>query len=408
MINLKKIVFFINQYQKHLQKKWKSLLLLFIFPIVFISIIALMMISLLNSRLDSSSIQIALVDEDDTQETKMIRGFLQTSFEQDGNIELLLLEKEDAIDYIEDNVISAYIVIPKDFTGKMYQGESLTIPIVGNSKQQSESFIAKEIIDSFTRYIESAQANILTVYDYARKTNMAETEYHQYRYDQFLEFTLFTLGKGKLVTEEKVTNIMTSSPTHFFTLSGWFVAFSIWLLGFYVLLRKEETSAMDIRLTLLGVSKWQNVCSKIIVSFISSLIFAIILFYTIVIIMNLELYLIDYLRLLQYAALYGIILLLSFALIDIWFKSSKTVLILQMFCLFLTVLLSGSIIPSIYLPVSLQNFLPFIYSNETFNWMVDITLEERNYAEYNSLYLTALIGILVSWGSTVVKKRWIN
>ncbi len=367
-----------------------------------------MMISLLNSRLDSSSIQIALVDEDDTQETKMIRGFLQTSFEQDGNIELLLLEKEDAIDYIEDNVISAYIVIPKDFTGKMYQGESLTIPIVGNSKQQSESFIAKEIIDSFTRYIESAQANILTVYDYARKTNMAETEYHQYRYDQFLEFTLFTLGKGKLVTEEKVTNIMTSSPTHFFTLSGWFVAFSIWLLGFYVLLRKEETSAMDIRLTLLGVSKWQNVCSKIIVSFISSLIFAIILFYTIVIIMNLELYLIDYLRLLQYAALYGIILLLSFALIDIWFKSSKTVLILQMFCLFLTVLLSGSIIPSIYLPVSLQNFLPFIYSNETFNWMVDITLEERNYAEYNSLYLTALIGILVSWGSTVVKKRWIN
>ncbi len=369
--------------------------------------VAFMIISLVDSP-QNAKIVVALVDEDQTEETKMISSFLQTSFSQDGTIEMSMMSEEEAIKQIEENRISAYISLPKQFTESMYDGKSLTIPIVGNPQQKTDSFIVKELIESLTRYIESAQANILTVYDYARKTDMSDSEFESYRYELFIEFTLFTLAKDKLVKEETITNIATSSPIHFFTLSGWFLAFTLWLFGFYELLRKDESPSLSIRLKLFGVTIWQNVLSRIIVSFISSIVLACITFLVISNYFTLELYLIDYLRLLHFTALYGLLFLVGISIIDVWIKSTKIAILFQALFLFFIIITSGSIIPSIYLPLSLQEVLPFIFSNEAFNWITDIALEGRNYAEFNRLTITTIIGFVLLWISTVVKERWVR
>lgn len=364
-----------------------------------------MVISLIDSPSDSK-IAMALVDEDQTEETKMISSFLKTSFSQDGTVELTIMSEEEAIKQINENQISAYIILPKQFTESMYKGKSLTIPIVGSSQQKTDSFIVKELVESFTRYIETAQANILTVYDYAKKTDMSNDTYQNYRYELFIEFTLFTLAKDQLIKEKTITNIATSSPIHFFTLSGWFITFSIWLFGLYTLLRKEESPSLRIRLKLFGVTIWQNTLSRIVVSFVSGLLLAWIAFLVIANYFSLNLYVIDYLRLLHYTTLYGLLLLVGISIIDVWIKSMKTAMLIQLLFLFFIIITSGSIIPSIYLPLSLQDVLPYIFSNEIFNWMTDIALEDRNYAEYTRLTITTITGFVLLWLSTIAKERW--
>lgn len=366
-----------------------------------------MVISLIDTS-TNSKINVALVDDDQTEETKMISSFLKTSFSHDGTIEMNLMDEEEAKKQIEDNRISTYIILPKHFTESMYNGESLTIPIVGNPQQTTNSFIVKELVESFTRYIESAQANILTVYDYARKTNMSDSEFQSYRYELLMEFTLFTLGKDQLVKEKTVTNLATSSPIHFFTFSGWFLAFTIWLFGFYELLRNDESISLSIRLKLFGVTIWQNVLARIIVSFANSVVLAWIGLIAITNYFTFELYIIDYLRLLHYLTLYGFILLVGISIIDVWIKTKKMAILIQVIFLFSVIITSGSIIPSIYLPISLQDYLPFIFSHETFNWITDIALEGRNYAEYTSLTITTIIGFIILWISTFVKERWVS
>ncbi len=396
-----------NQYVKQLQKKWKSLLLLFVFPLLIISMVTILITSLLNPPANAP-IGVALVDQDDTEETKIIRSFLQTSFTQDGAIDMKIMSEDNAKGRMEENRISAYIVIPKQFTDSMYSGKSLTIPIVGNPLQKANSFIIKELVESFTRYIESAQANILTVYDYARKTDMSDAEYNSYRYEKFIEITLFTLAKDQLVKEKMITNTATSSPIQFFTLSGWFLAFSIWLFGFYELLRKDESPSLSTRVKLFGVTIWQNVLSRIIVSINSSIILACVTFVAISKYFSLNLYVIDYLRLLQFAILYGLLLLIGISFIDVWIQSEKIAILIQTLLLFFLIMTSGSIIPSIYLPLPLQEYLPFIFSNEIFNWVTDIALEGRNYAEFNRLTIMVIIGFFVLWISTIVRERWVN
>ena len=155
----------------------------------------------------------------------------------------------------------------------------MTIPIVGNPARPTDSYFVKELVESMARYIGAAQANILTIYDYAKKTDMSKEERQELMLQQFMDFTLYTLGKDKLLDVEVLTNVATSSPLHYYILAGWFMSLSIWVFAFYIVLGKEQHSAMHIRLTLLGVTLWQRIFARMVVALSGSLIYAAILFF---------------------------------------------------------------------------------------------------------------------------------
>ena len=64
----------------------------------------------------------------------------------------------------------------KDLRTDLYEGESVTIPIVGNPARPTDSYLVKELVESMARYIGAAQANILTIYDYAKETDMSQEQ----------------------------------------------------------------------------------------------------------------------------------------------------------------------------------------------------------------------------------------
>ncbi|MBO0587675.1 ABC transporter permease [Sporosarcina sp. E16_8] len=394
-----------HQYNKQLKKRWATLLLLFLFPIVLIGSLLLLVAGLLLPEEDSP-IRVALVDEDRTQETILFSGLLEETASDNQFIQVVSITKDNAEKLMAQNEISSYFIFPSGFTEDLYEGESVIIPIVGNPSRSTDSFLVKELVESMMRYISVAQSTILTINEYAKKTDMPEEERKKMMFQQFMDFSLYTLGKDKLLDEEVITNVATSSPTHYYILSGWLITMSVWLFAIYTILGKEEHSSMLIRMKLFGVTMWQRILARILVSLGYSLIVAAVTFFIVNKFGGFELFLTDYLRFGLFTILYALLFLVGIALIDVLISSRKIVLLLQSLYTLLLIFTSGAVIPTLYFPQVIQGLLPYIFSYISLNWMIDIVLEGRNYANFTTLTVLATIGLLLLWLSTVGKERW--
>lgn len=398
-------LFFINQYGKQLKKKWYSLLLLFLLPLFFIALILLLLISLILPPKDEP-ITVAFVDQDKTTETALMSELLKRTINESEHIDFKFMTEIEADEAIKRNELSAYIVLPESFTDNLYKGKNVQLPVIGNAQRISESYLVLELIEGLTRYIESAQANILTVFSYADQFYMTAEEEKKFVLDQFMSFTLFTLGKSNVLVKETIENSASTTPKQYYLLVCLFIVLTIWLLGFYTALRKEEYRAMTIRLQLLGVTSLQKTVARVVVSLVCSLIFALPFFYGFMYYVPQEFFMVDYMRVLGFVSLYAVIVLMGLAIIDILIKSMKVTLLLQLLFVFIVILLSGSIVPTIYFPFMLQPLLPSVFSNEAFNWLVDIILEERNYAEFTLLAKIFALECIIIFGLAQTFARW--
>lgn len=168
MLSVRRLLFFMQQYTKQLRKKWATLLLLFLFPILLIGLLLGLVVGLLVPD-EHSPIRVALVDEDGTKESRLFGSLLAEVASGDAVIQIIALTAEQAQQLMVQNEISTYFSFPEGFTADLYEGESAAIPIVGNPARPTDSYLVKELVESMARYIGAAQANILTINDYAKK-----------------------------------------------------------------------------------------------------------------------------------------------------------------------------------------------------------------------------------------------
>ena len=193
---------------------------------------------------EDSPIRVALVDEDRTKETILFSGLLEETASHNQFIQIMSITKDNAEKLMEKNEISTYFTFPRGFTEDLYEGESVTIPIVGNPARPTDSFLVKELVESMMRYIAAAQSTILTINEYAKKTDMPKEERQKMMFQQFMDFSLYTLGKDKLLDEEVITNVATSSPTHYYILSGWLIIY-VSLAFRYLYCFRERRAFLD-------------------------------------------------------------------------------------------------------------------------------------------------------------------
>lgn len=403
--SIRNILFFVKQYNKQLLKKKWATLLLFLFPICLIGLLLVLIAGLIIPA-ENEPIRVVLVDEDETKESSLLTTLLEETASDNQFIQIDTKSKESAESLIENNEISAYFSFPKGFTADLYEGDSVTIPIVGNPSKPTESYVVKELVESMSRLLATAQANILTINEYAKKMDMPKEEREEMLLHQFMDFTFYTLGKNKLLDEEVINNVATSSPKHYYLLAGWFTLLSVWLLAFYTIAGKEEHAGMLVRMRLFGVTVWQRVFARILVALGGASLLAVLTFILIEQFVHFDLFMLDYLRFALFTLLYALLLLIGIAMIDVWISSRKMMLLFQSLFTFFIIFASGAIIPTLYFPQSIQVLLPFIFSYESMNWMIDIVLEERNYADFTFMMISTIIGILILWLSTMSKERW--
>lgn len=404
MVFIKHIILFIKNNFVQLMRKWLSLPLVLLFPIIIIGLVITLVITLFIPPEDEP-IQLGIVDLDQSEETTIIVNMITESSELSEFIIINRMSEAEAIEKIEEDQISTYITFPENFTYHLYEGQSVSLSVMGNPNQVTDSFLIKEFLDSITRLISAAQANILTINHYAKELEMDIEERHDMLFDQFVDFLFYTVGKDKIIDQNNMSNYATASPIHYYSLASWFIVIIVWLLLIYNFLHKEETVRMKARMKLYGVTELQQQFAKMFVTLITILPLA---FSGLVILnqlLDFQLDLEDYLRIMMVLFMHSSLFLICLALIETVIASAKLRLLVQSLLTFLLIIASGTLIPTIYFPLSLQEFLPYVFSNEGFHWLQEVILNERFYVDYVPLLFMGLIGLFIFIGCSLWKER---
>lgn len=367
--------------------------------------IASLVIALLLPTEDQP-IELFIVDADQTTESTMMVQLLVLTIASNDYLTIKQQSLQEAEYAMQKGDITSYIIFPKDLTENLYAGQPVTLQLVGHPEKIVDSYIIQELMNSLARYIESAQANILTTYTYAKQLNLSKVEQNAYLKEQFIDFSMFTLNKGQLLWEHEIENLTTSAPLYYYSIAALWILFTGWLLGIYLLLRQSESRALTIRLQLLGVTHLQrNVARMVWTCFISHL-WLYVTFAVVAHFLMLQLFLLDYGRLLLYSLLYSVCVCFIIAIIDRAMPTVRSSLMLQLGAWAILVLTSGAVLPTLYFPLALQQLLPYLFSFSAFQWVIDIAIEERNYASYHVLWQSMLV-LLILWLSMERwKERW--
>lgn len=401
---MKPIRLFLEQHAKKVWRKWYSLPLLLLFPLVMIGLLAMIAVTFLTQE-DEEAIQVGLVDQDESEETQMVSELLSETGELGSLLEITPMSEEEAEEKIKKDDITSYIIFPEEFTDDLYRGHATTIPLIGNPKQPTNSYIVKELIDSVSRHIRAAQANILTMNKYAKDLPVTDENRDQFLFKQFKDLLLQTLSRDQMLHEKEVANQATETPAHYYMLAGWFVIVTIWLLGFYSFFTDERDDHMQQRMRLYGVRDIQRIGAKIVSTFVMSGLFAAGGLWLFQIFGVFEFYPEDIGRIFSLMGLYSLAFLVTLALIETIAHGAKIQLLVQSVFTFLVLLLSGAIIPVLYYPASIQSLLPYSFSTQAFHWVREVVLNDRFYAEMLPIGMITLISCLVLLVASWVKER---
>src|SRR5690625_383373 len=254
---IKHTLLFIQNNMRQLKRKWFILPLILLSPVILIAGIITLLLAFIQPPEDAP-IQLGIVNLDESPETEMIIDVLDEAAEFGPFLEIETMDETEADNKITANELGAYILLPEDFTSNLYDGYSVTMSVTGNPAQQMESNVVHELINSVMRYIETSQANILLVNEYAKKVDMPSEVRSELVMDEFMRTFMSIAGKDKIISESTVNNYSTSSPLEYFALSSFFIVITIWLLAMYHFLYREETDRLRNRMKLYGVTALQQ------------------------------------------------------------------------------------------------------------------------------------------------------
>ncbi|WP_449355640.1 ABC transporter permease [Virgibacillus natechei] len=404
MHSIRHILLFMKNHVMQLKRKWLSLPLLFIFPVLIVGLIATIVITLILPPEDDP-IHLGLVDLDQSNETQLMVNFIDESSLLGEYIQIHSMSEDEAIKAIEHNELSSYVIFPAGFTENLYQGTSVEFPVVGNHEEPTESYVIQGLIESVTRHISTAQANILTINHYARELGLDDEARNDLLFEQFQEFLFYTIGKDRVMNDEQLSNHATSSPMHYYGIAGWFIIITLWLLSIYNFLSKEESLRMKQRIKLYGVTEIRQVFARMFVTLLVTAVFSAGTFVLLQHALNFELIIDDYMRIMLITLLYSFVLLQSFAIMEIILASQKLRLLVQSLLCLILLLCSGAIIPTIYFPLHVQELLVYSFSHEAFNSLQEILLRGRLYADYLPLLLMIAVAFCIMMGLSLWKER---
>lgn len=395
---------FIQQNLRQIKGKSYMLPLILLFPVLLIGAVIVLLVSLFDIT-EESPIELGVVNEDQSEETEMIIDILQEASEFGPFMQIETVTLDKAKTKINDNELSAYIVLPEDFTSNLYNGNKVTMAVTGNPQQRMESNVVHELINSVMRHIESSQANILLVNEYAKKVNMDDKTRSELVMDEFMRTFLSVAGKDKIISEDTVKNYSTSSPIHYFVLSSFFIVMISWLLVMYHFLYQEEASRMTERMRLYGVTQLQQIIARIIVTLLVVTIFSGAAFYGMVKVVSFDLYREDIVRIGLICLLFSAVYLIGLAMIEMIIHAPRIRLLIHAVYTVALMILSGALIPAIYFPLYMQDMLTYVPAYEALFWLQEILLNERLHAEYNQLLLYGSVGIVVLIVLSLWKER---
>jgi len=251
-------------------KDWKALALLIIMPFFFIYIFYYGLSPVINKNNLIKPFNIALVDYEDSMQTKLVAGQLDelNIFES-----VLRIDENRAMQMLSNNEIAAVIIIPSDFSESLMEGKNdKPIVIIGNKSMPLETYTVKNIAFSAIDLLYSSQNAVNTVYYYSKMAGSTEEELDQKYSNLVVKYFINLLSRNDIFYESKAGSNLNVTPFEYFTAG--IVAMFLMLSGMpgAKMLVTEKSLKLTDRLRATPVRMWQILLSKFIIITLFSLI----------------------------------------------------------------------------------------------------------------------------------------
>lgn len=406
MGKMKHIFVFIANDISRLRRKWLTLPLIFISPVLLLGLVIWMLSSFLSFG-ESDKMSVGLVNLDDSDETAIIVSALAGSADVADGLEITEVSEADAEQMIENNELGSYIVFPGKFTEKMMQGEASELIVVGNPDMQLESYVISSVIDTVVRHIRNSQANILTINHYAREFGMTDEARQELIFEEFVSQFIQVLSSDTLMDEhEKVQNI--SAGNLYFIVNGLFIIMTVWVYILYIVLMRDVGRNLKDRMNIFGVTYLAEAIAKIITIGTLVTAAAALLTYGVLTLSAIELQEENLLRLLILIAFHIFTTVMIMIIIGWLIPSFKISMVVQLGVLMLLILFAGSIIPRIYFPLYFDRIFEYMYSYQALSWMEEIILNGRFTMEIDIMIVTlGVAGVLLFLLSILKERRFL-
>lgn len=401
MRTIKHILLFINNNLIQVKRKSFVLPLILLFPMAIIAMLAFVVITFITPS-EQGSIQIGLVDLDQTEETQLVMMLLEETQHIVDFISVQQMTEQTAQDKLHNNELTAYIIFPEQFADRLFEGEHINLQIFGNEKQGTESLLVQSFINSVATHINSAQANITVINDYMKELDYTWDERRPILLEQFQSYLIFTLTKDAVIKESTVQNSASESPFAYYIIASWLITSTVWLFMFYNFFEKNTTHRMQERMRLYNVTIFQQLLAKAIVSLLITTILAAGLFGATHFILDYMLAAEDYLKFLGITLLYFTSIIFMLVSVELLIRSEKLLLVVQLLLTFGLLVISGAFVPTIYFPVYVQNVLGQSFSSVYFDQTLNLLLSGDAIHHFSLLGITAaaaftLFGLLAFW-----------
>lgn len=117
---------------------------------------------------------VGVIMEDDSKIAKTVADALLNMKAVNENLDINFTEKETAIEMLKAGEIIAAIHIPKDTAHGIMTGANTPMTIIFPEDSGFEAIIIKELADSVTNMLSSAQAGIYSIYDFYDENEAAD------------------------------------------------------------------------------------------------------------------------------------------------------------------------------------------------------------------------------------------
>ncbi|MDR7073404.1 ABC transporter permease [Fictibacillus barbaricus] len=259
------------------------LLAMMVFPLLLLSVTYLGLKPLLQDKQWVEPFAVAIVDEDNTFETKLLMKQYEQSKEISSVLSFQKTSASAASKQLSNNEIAGMVIVPEGFTKGIRNGKNKPVTVIGNPARPFQAELLRQVMVSNANLISAAQSGANTVFYYLRKMDLSSAQFSKYRDAIIPDFTLQALNRNKIYETHTLSAFGGVTPFQFYSLSGMLILLMIGgLFGMSLTSRGEQIALRD-RLSLQGVRSsvffFGNILSVFMLLAFQSLILVALLFF---------------------------------------------------------------------------------------------------------------------------------
>jgi hypothetical protein len=123
-------------------------------------------------------IHFAVVDQDDSTLSRLLRGAVNQD-KAAQYFDPVFLDRDEAMRQLNDNKLSAMLVIPENFTSNYLTGRNVELELVKNPAEQIHPAVLEELMDVLVTAMNAVSHNFLSEFPQWRRVANGDANYHE-------------------------------------------------------------------------------------------------------------------------------------------------------------------------------------------------------------------------------------